>query len=231
MLWNLHFAPSATPQPDAPADGRFVLQRHHDLAGPHLDLRLEQPGGFLLGWRIDANTPEGDTIATEKSPHPIAWLDHDGDTVREDAGTYQWLDRDDTGGRLLLRGARAQRIVTIARGETLPAAALRDLHQAASRLNLRLADVPRLLEDGVTARQRATERFCGLGRELDGTAFDETLWRETLRGLSLGELQAHLRAFERRFDAKYPPQPVSRPAALDAEATPPAARTLALLRE
>lgn len=220
MLWTLRAEPHPAPVPDAPPEGRYVLQRHHDAAGPHLDLRLEQPGGYLLGWRIAANALDGDTAATEKAPHPIAWLDHDGDAVREDAGTYRWLDRDDLGGRLLLDGQRGQQVITVTRGEVVSAAAIRALQECAGRLNVHLEDAPRLMEDGIAARHRALDRFCGLGRELDGDTFDEELWRKTLRQLPLAELQVHLRGLEVRFDAKYPPRPVSRPVPLDDAATP-----------
>jgi len=231
MLWNLRADTAAAPQDDAPAEGRFVVQRHHDLAGPHLDLRLEQPGGYLLGWRVDATELAGDCIASEKAPHPLAWLDRDGDTVRVDAGGYRWLDRDDTGGRLLLEGTRGRVVLTVSRGETISARAVRAVQECAARLGVRLDDAARLMEDGDTARTRATERFCGLGRELDGTAFDEALWRETLRGLPLAELQSHLRGYEIRFDAKYPPQPVSKPVPLDDEhERGQSERVLALLR-
>lgn len=220
MIWTLRAEPAIDTGPDAPPEGRFVLQRHHDAAGPHLDLRLEQPGGYLLGWRIDAATLDGDSCASEKAPHPIAWLEQDGDTVREDAGAYRWLDRDNLGGRLLLEGERGTRIVTVSRGEVVSAAAIRAIQECAGRLNVRLDDAARLMEDGVAARSRAIDRFCGLGRELDGETFDEALWRKTLRQLPLADLQVHLRGLEVRFDAKYPPRPVSRPVPLDDEATP-----------
>lgn len=231
MLWNLRpEAPSAAP-PDAPAEGRFVLQRHHDSGGPHLDLRLEQPGGFLLGWRIDAVDLDGDCAATEKSPHPLDWLDQDGDSQRVDAGGYRWLERDDHGGRLLLHGARGSTVVQVARGVAVSPAAVRTMCDTATRLGVSLDALANLAEDGVAARTRLVERLCGLGRELDGETFDEALWRDTLRGCSLAELQAHLRGYEVRFDAKYPPRPVSRPAPLDDAAEQhPAERALALLR-
>ena len=71
-----------------------------------------------------------------------------------------------------------------------------------------------LIRDGATARRLAVERLCGLGRELDGTAFDEPIWRKTLGGLTLREIHGQLRAFEVRFDRKYPPGPTSRPETL-----------------
>jgi len=49
---------------------------------------------------------------------------------------------------------------------------------------------------------------------LDGTAFDDGVWRRALASLSLDEIHSQLRTFEVRFDQKYPPSPVSRPARL-----------------
>jgi hypothetical protein len=77
----------------------------------------------------------------------------------------------------------------------------------------RTEDVAELLaraRDGDTARNRAVERLCALGMELDGESFDEKMWRKTLRHLSLAEVHAHLRSFERRFDGRYPPVPVTK---------------------
>lgn len=75
----------------------------------------------------------------------------------------------------------------------------------------------RLIQDGVEARRRAIERFCGLGRVIDGPGFNETVWRATLAHLSLRDIHHHLEAYEVRFDAKYPPQPVSQPEPLPEE--------------
>jgi hypothetical protein len=67
-----------------------------------------------------------------------------------------------------------------------------------------------------------------LGRELDGSAFDDSVWRRVLAGLSLDEIHSQLRAFEVRFDQKYPPSPVSRPEKLrDADAEDSAGTTRA----
>lgn len=87
-----------------------------------------------------------------------------------------------------------------------------------------------LIRDGVAARRRAVARFCGLGRELDGGAFEEDVWRKTLAGCSLDEIHAHLRAYEVRFDEKHPPQPVSRPAPLENAAVNEHGRALEIVR-
>ena len=72
MLWNLTNEKRSEEDRVAPehCDGRFVLHRHHDADGPHLDLRLEQDN-FLLGWRIDASGLDEECWATEKRPQSI----------------------------------------------------------------------------------------------------------------------------------------------------------------
>ena len=86
--------------------------------------------------------------------------------------------------------------------------------------------------DGVTARRRALERFCGLGRELDGSAFDEAVWRRTLESLSLDEITRHLRAYEVRFDHKFPPSPTSYPETLpDSESGAWTNRAMGIVRD
>ncbi len=97
------------------------------------------------------------------------------------------------------------------------AAAVRAIEAAVAECHADMAQAAALVRDGVSARQRATARLIGLGRELDGDAFDETAWRETVAGLNLDAIHAHLRAYEARFDAKYPPQPVSQPEPLEPE--------------
>jgi hypothetical protein len=86
------------------------------------------------------------------------------------------------------------------------------------------------MRDGALARQRAIERFCGLGRELDAEAFDPAVWRKTLAGLTLEEIQAHLRTYEVRFDRVYPPAPVSRPERLADDGSQRASVALGILR-
>lgn len=228
MFWKLD-CEQAAPARETDAErfaGRFVLHRHHDAEGPHLDLRLEQDG-YLVGWRIESTKLEGGLWAREKGPHPVAWLEQNGDAMREDAGLYAWLERDAAGGTLILRGAQGDRVLRVRRVSGLPTAAMRDVCEALRECAAPADHAGRLVRDGVAARRRAIARLCGLGRELDGSAFDETVWRRTLESCSLDEIHAHLRAFEVRFDTKYPPQPVSRPVPL-ADAPPCGGRNRAL---
>ncbi len=222
MYWRMEWETEAPPE-TAALEGRFVLHRHRDNEGPHLDLRLERDG-YLLGWRIDAEELENGVWAVDKPPHPAHWLDSDGPAVREDAGGYAWLERGEDGDRLLLRGSRGARVLRVGRVQGLPARCVRELRHALAVHSAEPGAAARLIADGVHARRRAVERLCGLGRELDGAAFDAEAWRALLAQKTLAEVETHLRAYEVRFDGKYPPQPVSQPAPLDAPAAEPEAR-------
>jgi hypothetical protein len=200
----------------APIEGRFVIHRHRDAQGPHLDLRLEQDG-CLAGLRIDADALEPGAWASEKAPHAMHWLRQDGDAIRVDAGAYAWERRETDLRVMRLDGAHGVRRLEWRRVEGLPPHCLRalaDAGRAAHAAPDRLAD---LVHDGAEARERAIARLCGLGRELDGTAFDAAAWRRLLEPLSLREIHGHLNAFETRFDRAFPPEPVSRPEALEDE--------------
>jgi len=219
MFWKVTLEEDGAARDAAPAawDGRFVLHRHCDGEGPHLDLRLEQEG-YLVGWRVDGAALEGASWAVEKAPHPVAWLDRDGDAVRADAGMYAWEARSADGGVLVLDGEQGGvRRLRVTREAGLPIAAVRAVCEALAASGADPADAAGLIADGVTARRRAVARLCGLGRELDGDAFDEGVWRKALRLLPVEEIHAQLRAYEVRFDQKYPPQPVSRPERLPGE--------------
>lgn len=212
MYWTLAFEREepGVAVDGSTVDGRFVLHRHRDSLGPHFDLRLEQ-GGALAGWRIDGDSLEGPLWASEKASHPLRWLDVDGDAIREDVGGYCWLSRGRDSVSLRLMGEGGSWLVTAERSAGLSPSAVRAVSEALAPDGFGDCDAAQLVSDGVVARQRAVERLCGLGRELDGAAFDEGVWRQVLRGLSLEDIHGQLRAFEVRFDVKYPPSPVSFP--------------------
>lgn len=217
MFWQLTLEDTAEAQrAQLPPEGRFVLHRHHDADGPHLDLRLEQDG-YCLGWRVGAAELDGAPWASAKAPHPLAWLEHDGDAVRADHGVYAWVERHADGGRLLLMGARGDCVLRVSRVAGLPPDTVRAVHEAVRACGGESVRAAQLVRDGMAARQRAIARLLGLGRELDGAAFDETVWRASLADAPLDAINAHLRAYEARFDAKYPPRPVSEPEPLEAE--------------
>lgn len=195
---------------------RFVVHRHHDEGGAHLDLRLEQEG-YLMGFRVDGLALEGTVWATAKAPHPTTWLDQDGEAVREDEGTYHWDSGDATEGVLVLEGEKERVSIWVEQADDVTAGAVAELRAAAANLGTSLGALAALAEDGKTARERAVGRFCGLGRELDGSTFDEGLWRKTLAGERLAVVQQYLHGLEVRFDQKYPPTPVSRPEVLPVE--------------
>ncbi|MBX3176701.1 MAG: hypothetical protein KF886_05030 [Candidatus Hydrogenedentes bacterium] len=212
-------------------DGRrFVLHRHRDGDGAHLDLRLEQDG-YLMGYRIEGATLGPESWATAKAPHPLHWLDQDGEAVREDGGTYFWERGDPSTGVLVLCGARETVRVRVEPVGGLSAGVIAGIRAAAEALGASLGEIPALARDGATARARAIARFCGLGRELDGDAFDAALWRRTLAGEPLGVIQQYLHTLEVRFDRKYPPRAVSIPAPLgDWEARGDVGRAMGILK-
>ncbi len=217
MLWLIREEAALEKLPDIEAaEGRFVLHRHSDEGGAHLDLRLEA-GGHLGGWRIDGDALEGAAAACEKSPHPLAWLDHDGDAERIDAGRYVVLRNTPVERKILLMGETSQRLLTFIKDTSVTPRTMTRLREAADNAGCTLEALADLAADGVTARQRAIARLCGLGRELDGASFDEATTRRMLSGLRLDELHQQLRAYEVRFDQKYPPRPISQPEALDEE--------------
>jgi len=129
-----------------------------------------------------------------------------------------------------LRGANGDVRVEVARAHELPATDARSIADTLWVNAIAPAEASRLIVDGINARRRATERLCALGRELDGDAFDESVWRDSLDGLTLDAVHAQLRAFEVRFDAKYPPQPVSQPAAEDSANESRAEKALEIVR-
>jgi hypothetical protein len=217
MYWRLTLEETASPDSLDHVDGRFILHKHHDNDGPHLDLRIEMDG-FLMGWRIDGVSLDGRPWATEKAPHALRWLDCDADAECVDAGIYMLQDRPGADTRtLLLKGQNGVRQLTAERVPGLPASVARDVVNTLRENNAQAMEAAQLVRDGLAARRRAVERLCGLGRELDGNAFDATRWRALLAGLSLDEIHAQLRAYEVRFDQKYPPSSVSRPERLPEE--------------
>ena len=240
MFWKITCQPAdsasderqaASPTHDAPDDGRFVLHRHSDADGPHLDLRLEA-GDHLLGWRIDGPNFDGEPWATEKGPHPLSWLEQDSDAQRQDAGHYRWVERHPDRRVLVLEGRYGPQVVCAERQPALPARVVRSLVETLTELGEDADRLGGLVRDGATARTRAIERLCGLGRELDGRLFEETIWRKTLAGLSLDEIHAQLRSLEVRFDRKYEPRPVSRAETLpDVEEPHRRGSVLAILRD
>jgi hypothetical protein len=216
MYWSVRSEVVNEAAAQGPYDGRFVLHRHNDSLGPHLDLRLEQDG-YLAGWRVDGLALEERAFATQKPPHPLHWLDQDGDAIREDAGHYRWERRDDGESVVVLHGRNGAMRVRFAPEAVLAPAVAHDVAAVLEERGLPQAHAARLVADGIAARTRAIERFCGLGRELDGEEFEDGLSRKMLRDLSLEEIHSQLRALERRFDAAHPPIPVSQPERLPGE--------------
>ncbi len=216
MFWKIRMDDGLEASGLGEREGRFVLHRHRDGLGEHLDLRLECDG-YLLGWRMAPGVDGEEQFASEKGPHPVRWLDEEEAAVVVDRGVYGWLERDGDGGSLFLEGEKGLRRVVVSRVDGLTVEVACGIEKALRDLELPMGEAGALIVDGVVSRRRAVERLCGLGRELDGGDFEEETWRKTLGLLSLEEIHGQLRAFESRFDAKYPPAPVSIPEGLGDE--------------
>jgi len=211
---------------------RFVLHAHRDRDGDHLDLRLEEDD-LLVGWRLPPDAVQQLALAGEvscelKRIHPKRWLDVDDEgCTLEDSGTYRWLTKSGTGGLIAFRGEQLAGDYSVTRQERCGRSPADRYGNAVSLIQEELGldlgrtdDVAELIaraRDGDTARKRAVERLCALGRQLDGDSFDEQMWRTTIGRLSLREIQGHLRPFERRFDEKHPPVPVTKQERLESD--------------
>ena len=206
---------------DASGDLRFVVHRHTDDAGPHVDLRIERPDRLLAGWRLPADAIDrlssGDEVVCVLKPqHSADWLDHDSaECTAVDSGTYsETAMAADGSRRVVFRGRLLDGEFEFRpeRDEVLVAVLAETIRETTDGpVGRDTADeVVAAVRDGRAARARAIERLCGLGRELDGDAFDQQLWRRMLAGLSLAEIHRQMARFERRFDEKYPPRPVTR---------------------
>ncbi len=192
-----------------PSSGRFAMHRTTD---GQIDLRIEMDG-YLMGWRVEGDSLADAAWATEKSPHPVDWIDVEAGRI--DHGTYTWIDRGDDRRALVLRGANTSHAVAFEPVALFTTRQARAIANTLAAIEADVNDAPSLIADGAVARRRAVARFTGLGRELDGDAFDSTVWTRALTHLSLDEIHRQLGALEARFDAKYPPVPTSVAEALD----------------
>ncbi len=197
------------------SEGRFVLHRHKDKQGIHLDLRIEQKG-YLLGWRIDSTELQSELWGVEKLPHSSAWLDTTEHADLVHSGDYRWFSHGDGNGYLVLRlENQVQRVYHIERWAGFSLRFQRALWQSMRKWQVLPAQVISLIEDGVEARNYAIQRLCGLGKFLEGDCFDSSHWEKVLSQCSLSEIHAYLKKWEDRFEKQSPPERLSRPEKVD----------------
>ncbi|NLN94262.1 MAG: hypothetical protein GX130_13290 [Candidatus Hydrogenedens sp.] len=196
--------------------GAFVMHRHQDEEGLHLDLRLEH-GESLLGWRIGGEELEEGLWATEKMPHPVAWLHSDQGLQRCMEGHWCWEERKENACTVALRDGEQSLYLRLERCDGIGTEAVRALAEMAKEKGISFSALAGLAEDGLHARSREVTRFCALSRTLDGEGFDEEGWRGLFAGMSLREISERLARVEIRYDKLCPPQPVSQPEALTEE--------------
>lgn len=207
MFWRLRSETADSPMTNH-ADGRFAI---HTRANGEIELRIEMDG-YLMGWRIDGDNLGETQWAVEKTPHPTTWIDREEGRI--DRGTYAWIEKGDDTKRIALIGESGVTVLTADRIADVAISEVRAITEAIHDAGADMRDAPQLIADGSTARRRAAARFIGLGRELDGDAFDTAVWRRAIAYLSLDEIHDQLRAYESRFDAKYPAARASVPEAL-----------------
>jgi len=205
----------------------YLMHRHEGAGGVYLDLHIERPGCGVARWRMGVDVLErlsaGEEVVCTLNPEDSMRLaEHDTpEHATVDEGTYVDQGEAEDRRRLVFRGRVLDgeyefRAVCDDNVVTALAEAIREEPDGP----LTPESVEEFIvaaRDGRIARGRAVERLCGLGRELDGDAFDDRLWRRMLDGLSLAEIHRQTARLERRFDEKYPPRPVSRSASLPQE--------------
>ena len=205
----------------------YLMHRHEDEGGMYLDLHIERPGCSAARWMMDIDVLDrlsaGEEIVCTLNPQDsVRLVEQDvAEYTVVDEGTY--TDAGETEGRRrlvfsgrVLDGEFEFRAVCDNSTVTALAEVIRE-EPGAMLEPESVEEFAAAARDGRVARRRAVERLCGLGRELDGDSFDGQLWRRMLDGLSLSEIHRQTARFERRFDEKYPPQPVSRSASLPEE--------------
>ncbi len=197
------------------SEGRFVIHTHKDKQGSHFDLRIEQ-NGYLLGWRIDDTELRNELWGTEKLPHDLSWLDTENTSSATETGDYRWFSHGDGNGYLILRMKDPHQITyRVERWGGFPIRFQRALWQNMRKWQLTPSQVLSLIEDGITARNYAIQRICGLGTYLEGDNFDASQWEKVMSRCSFNEIYANLKKWEARFEAQSPPTTRSRPEKVD----------------
>lgn len=197
------------------SEGRFVLHTHKDKQGAHLDLRIEQKG-YLLGWRIDDTELRSELWGTEKLPHDPSWLNMENAEDEKHSGDYRWFSQGDGNGYLNLRLKDNQQYTyRVERWGGFSIRFQRALWQNMRKWQLSPSQVLSLIEDGITAREYAVRRMCGLGKFIEGDTFDASQWEKVMSKCSLNEIYTNLRKWENRLERQTPPQRLSQPEKVD----------------
>jgi len=220
---------------------QYLVHRHDGTGGTYLDLHIERPGGSVARWTMGVNgldrlSAGEEAVCTLNPEDSMRLADQDTpEYAMVDEGTY--TDKGEAAGRrrLVFRGRVLDgeyefRVVCDDNVVGVLADAIREEPDTLLTPES-VKEFIAAARDGRVARGRAVERLCGLGRELDGDAFDDRLWRRMLDGLSLAEMYRQTARLERRFDEKYPPRSVSRSTSLPEEHSDRRETVAAILEE
>jgi len=220
---------------------KYLVHRHEDTGGVYLDLHIERPGGSVARWTmgvdiLDRLSAGEEVVCTLNPEDSMRLAEQDiSEYAMVDEGTYTDKGEGDGRRRLVFRGQvlDGEYEFRAVCDDSVVAALAEAVREEPDAL-LTPESVKEFIaaaRDGRVARGRAVERLCGLGRELDGDAFDDRLWRRMLDGLSLTEIHRQTTGLERRFDEKYPPRSVSRSASLPEEHSDRRETVAAILEE
>lgn len=195
------------------SEGRFVLHRHRDKYGDHLDLRIEQDG-YLLGWRLEAQELGEVMWGTEKLPHHPAWLEEKNGVEVVLTGKYRWHSHDENSGYLILyddQNTTPVRTYRIDRWRGLPLSIQQKIARCVQQHGIRWGQLAGLIEDGLTARKQAIHRLRGLVQFLDGESLDDSHWIQLLEQASLHEIHRYLHQWSVRAEMQQPPPRLTKP--------------------
>lgn len=210
MFWMLDSIETINTDPLDGWAGQWILHRHRDHYGPHLDLRLEFRG-ILGGLRVDADALIPGVPATEKGPHPNAWLTAEGPAQEVGRGRWAWEKYTPDHRVLLLDNGTDRLRLGWKRAPALPTSVIVQLAAWAQQNHLTPDQLSALCADGLRARQAARARCRGLAALIEAEHFDPDAWNDLLEPLNLDALNQKLDALEARLDQLHPPAPWTHP--------------------
>lgn len=199
------------------ATGRFIVQRHQDNLGVHIDIRLEHEG-YLTGWRIDGVSELADEMWGEaKLPHNPNLL-YDANLPEIERGIYQWYLEDGEIGILeLVSTSEDCKVFRVEKCCGVPLSVQRKLIEICSGYGLKWDEVSSLIGDGLKAREWMITKICGMAQYLDDQAFVQDDYVEYLKNRSFEELKESLIIWEKRLSLKKPVERVTKPINVEQE--------------
>ncbi|MCX8065998.1 MAG: hypothetical protein N3G21_12650 [Candidatus Hydrogenedentes bacterium] len=193
------------------AMGRFIIHRHSDIAGEHIDIRLEEDFS-LVGWRVDGTSELGDEMwGVAKLPHHPGLLD-DGTIPVVAKGKFRWLldNKDDTFLELEFDDGEI-RVYKVEKHGGLPASIQNRLNKIISDNGLSWDEALSLIGDGIKAREWLITKICGMVEYSGNYILPQAEYAEYLKGKSLDELKRNLTYWEKKVSSNQSVGRLTRP--------------------